>query len=534
MNALRDFSVVILVTQMEHAGAQRVALAQAYHLHERGYEVTLCFFYDKGGLLTDIQRQAPFRVVDLEAKSADQPRIINLLSTVCAVGRLYRLLRRDCIDVVMTFTHYSNVVGILVAWLAGVPVRISSQRNTLLGFPRWFLRADAWLVNSPLVDMMTAVSEMTRSFCIKVEGMAPHKVVTIPNGIDLAGFERQRLPTQAARASLRGTLDIPEQSRVLITVARLHPQKGHTYLVRAAPYILTVCPDVVFVLAGDGESQKEIEDLINQLGLSRHFRLFGTRGDIPQLLAISDLFVLPSLYEGMPNAVLEAMASQLAVIATRADGNQEIVVHAQTGLLVPKGDPTALAQAVIALLTNEPVRQAMGLAGYTRVRTKFSQEIMLRRHEALIQALLARKQIQCQKHSSSQDCDLASVDVLGYKVHSLRTDVLHRFIDETITAQDRAMIPCINVYGANLGFQHLWLRQFFNPQICSFVTGPALCSALGSWVIRFRNGSRTPIGFGSLPNMRSRMVTRSFSWVLGLALQSKQPPNCRHASQIYR
>jgi len=384
-------SILILVTQLERAGAQKVAMRQARYFLSRGYQVTLCFLYDKYNLLAEMRRREPYQVVILEAKVPGQSRLANGLRAVRALWRLYWLLRRERIQVIETLTHYSNLLGIVIACLAGVPVRISSQRNTLLGFPTWFLRLDAWLVNSRLVDKMVAVSEQTRRFCVDVEEMVSQKVVVIPNGINLAEFDRAQW-TATDLHSLRTSLKIPPGARVVLTVARLHPQKGHSYLIQAAPVILATCPDVIFLLVGDGEERATIEQCIRNAGLSDHFRLLGMRRDVPQLLALSDLFVLPSIYEGMPNVVLEAMAAMLPVVATNVDGTQEVVVDGETGLLVLPADPETLGNAIVSLLEDETRRRGMGQRGYWRVQTQFSEQAMCRRYEELIQTILKGKQ----------------------------------------------------------------------------------------------------------------------------------------------
>jgi starch synthase (maltosyl-transferring) len=319
----------------------------------------------------------------LEAKNPHQSWFVNALRTIRAVWRLYWLLRHKQIRTIETLTHFSNILGIFIAWLAGVPVRISSQRNLLFGFPRWFLRLDAWLANSNLVDKMVAVSEQTWQFCVAVEGMNPQKIVVIPNGINPEEFDKFQWSTPELN-DLRGALGIAANKRVAITVARLHPQKGHVFLIQAASLILAKCSDVTFLLVGDGEERAVIEQRIEGMGLANHFRLLGARSDVPKLLALSDLFVLPSLYEGMPNVILEAMASRLPVVATDVDGTREVVIDRETGLLVPRADSKALGNAILLLLKDETMRCQMGMKGYERARTQFSEHVMCRRYEELI------------------------------------------------------------------------------------------------------------------------------------------------------
>lgn len=382
--------LLLLVTQLERAGAQKVALMQARYFHQRGYKVTLCFFYDKYHLMEELSQQEAFSIVNLEAKSPQGSTVINVLWTLRAMWRLYRLLRREQIQVVETLTHYSNVLGIIIAWLARVPVRISSQRNTLSEFPRWFLAIDAWIVNSPLVHRMIAVSEQTRDFCVKVQRMKPEKIIVVPNGIDLKGFDVAQWSREDLK-TLRASLSIPLDAVVLITVARLHPQKGHHYLIQAASKILEAYPKVIFLWVGDGELRSELMREICRAGLSESFRLTGVREDVAQLLVLSSLFVLPSLSEGMPNVVLEAMAAKLPVVATAVDGTNSLVVNRETGLLVPPADPIALSQAISTLLDDPDSCRQMGQKGYGRVREHFSEQVMGQRYEDVIRTILVEE-----------------------------------------------------------------------------------------------------------------------------------------------
>jgi glycosyltransferase involved in cell wall biosynthesis len=256
--------------------------------------------------------------------------------------------------------------------------------------PKWLWRIESWLVNSSLVDKMIAVSEQTRYFCLEVEGMSPNKVLTIPNGVDLSAFDKQQWTLQELER-LRNSLGISPGITILTTVGRLHPQKGHTYLIQAIAEIKKVRDDFVCLFAGDGELRAQISQQIYQQGVEKHVRLLGVREDVPQLLAISDMFVLPSLHEGMPMALLEAMAAQLPVIATAVDGTNELVVDGETGLLVPPADPTALSQAILTLLNDPDRRHQMGQKGYERVREHFSEQVMCQRYEEVIQAILTEK-----------------------------------------------------------------------------------------------------------------------------------------------
>jgi len=228
-----------------------------------------------------------------------------------------------------------------------------------------------WLkqcAQAAMIDQYIAVSRGVKENLCKDLGTPDSKVRVVHNGIRLTAFER------AANAGLRDKLTEGRDLPVVFTPARLHAQKGHTYLLQAAAQV----PDAIFVLAGDGPERSALEELCLRLGLEDRVRFLGRREDIPELLATCDLFVLPSLYEGLPLSVLEAMASGKPVVATGVGGTDEVVVHGSTGKLVPPMDVTALAVAIGAMLRDQAMAARFGEAGRKRVAQLFSAEVMVR------------------------------------------------------------------------------------------------------------------------------------------------------------
>jgi glycosyltransferase involved in cell wall biosynthesis len=160
---------------------------------------------------------------------------------------------------------------------------------------------------------------------------------------------------------------------IILTLARLDKQKGHPYLLRAAVQV----PDALFLLAGDGPERAGLENLVQQLGIAGRVLFLGYRQDIADLLKICDMMVLPSLYEGLPLSILEAMAAGKPVIATNIGGTNEAVIDGQTGLLVPPADPPALAAAIRKLIENPLLAGKLAAAGKEQVQREFSVETMI-------------------------------------------------------------------------------------------------------------------------------------------------------------
>jgi glycosyltransferase involved in cell wall biosynthesis len=269
--------------------------------------------------------------------------------------------------------------GLLAADLARVPAVIATQQLFRpLSSPREILRQ--WVL-AGRVDRYIAVSEdMARK--LRATPLFPaRKVEIIRNAVDVRRFRQQS--GGALRRELRGVPARP----IVLALARLDAQKGLFDLLEAAVLV----PDANFVIAGDGQERKRLEDTARTLAVDGRVLFLGHREDVPELLAACDLFVLPSLYEGFPLSVLEAMAAGRPVVATAIGGTEEAVINGETGLLVPPHDPAALAAAIRSLLSDPPLGRRLGLAGRERALREFSAEKMVREVTELYERILSRR-----------------------------------------------------------------------------------------------------------------------------------------------
>jgi glycosyltransferase involved in cell wall biosynthesis len=183
----------------------------------------------------------------------------------------------------------------------------------------------------------------------------------------------------------------PAATPVVAVVAGLNNQKGHRYLFEAIPSVARRHPQILFLLVGDGHLRESLKTLARELGISRHVEFLGMRHDVPSILQMSDLFVLPSLFEGMPLSVLEAMAAGKAVVATDVDGTKEVVVDGETGYLVPPRNAEQLARRIDDLLSDDDRRRLFGKQGRERVATTFTTEKMAHAYALLYQELLLHR-----------------------------------------------------------------------------------------------------------------------------------------------
>jgi glycosyltransferase involved in cell wall biosynthesis len=308
------------------------------------------------------------------------------------LGRLKRLLRQRRVDAVVTVGTGGDKMfwGRLAAWLGGVPVICSSLHST--GLPdhvEWPNRLLA-----PITDAFIAVAEPHGRYLSRHEGCPARKVRVIPNGVDPERFH-PRWPN----AELRGAIGVPDGVPVVGIVAALRPEKRHDVFLEAAALVRSAVGQCGFLVVGDGPERERLETLARQRGLDGAVHFLGTRDDVPEVLALMDVVLLTSQMEANPVSILEAMASEKPVVATRVGSVPETVRHGVTGMLVPPGDAGEIAAATVELLAQPDLAAAMGRAGREEVLAHWSIDRMVQGYEDLIAGFYRDKCVVSRKGS---------------------------------------------------------------------------------------------------------------------------------------
>jgi sugar transferase (PEP-CTERM/EpsH1 system associated) len=297
--------------------------------------------------------------------------------------RIAKLCRAQRPDVVHS-RNWGSIDAIVGARLAGTPVVIHGEHGRDAADPHGSntRRNRARRLLAHLADRMVAVSEQLRQWLIHDVGVRASKVCLLRNGVDISRFH-----AHVDRDVLRARHGFAPTDFIVGTVGRLDAVKNQTALVDLA----TQVPDVHVVIVGDGPERSTLEQHVERQAAQRTVHLLGQRDDVADLLAMFDVFVLPSLAEGMCNTILEAMASGLPVVATGVGGNPELVADGVTGALVPPRDAQALTQAVERYARDARLRQLHGAAGRQRVQQDFTLDAMVNGYLALYQSELGRK-----------------------------------------------------------------------------------------------------------------------------------------------
>ena len=303
-------------------------------------------------------------------------------NTAKQIALMAALIRDHGVRIVHATDYYTNLLALGAGKLTGAKVIVSrlDLGHLRAGFGRWHREAEKW--NARNADLVVANADAVREVCIREEGCDPDRVVVVRNGLDTAHFDA------LARQPLQAPLPIEDGDLPVAVIGNLWRVKGHRTLVEAAAEIAARIPRVKFLCAGEGPEREALEKRIAELGLEKTVHLLGHRLDIPAILARSRAACLCSSAEGLSNALMEAMASSLPIVATSVGGNPELVRPGENGLLVPFGDARALSTALVQLLSDPAAAAEMGRRGRLRIESELTLEKMAEGHGALYRRAL--------------------------------------------------------------------------------------------------------------------------------------------------
>ena len=361
--------LVFVISSLNIGGVERQIVDTAPALIARGFKIIVYCFTEPGALAPLLQ-QAGIRVVAPQAGPAMRlGPWVRKARFVRSVGRLFSLLVKERPAAVHCFLPLANVFGLLAARAAGIRCVLTSRRslNRYQAKYPWLSRLERRLhrhATAVVANSYAAAREL-----VAEEGAPLNRVIVIHNGIALDKFDVPIDPLQ-----VRAQLGIPADALIIIIVANLIPYKGHLDLLVALDRIKRKLPDGwrLLVVGRDDGAGPSIYRAAVHNGLVDNLMLLGVRTDVPALLGAANIAVLASEEEGFPNAILEYMAAGLPVIATDVGGTSEAIGGEDVGWLVPAGDTAAMAEALLTLATDAPLRRRMGTAGHARVRAQFS------------------------------------------------------------------------------------------------------------------------------------------------------------------
>lgn len=376
-------TVFHVITQMDGGGSARNTLLTVIGHDRDRFRVGLAYGRpaerseaDAVQLATDLEGLQAAGVALFEVPCLI--REVRLFQDARATLALWRVFRRERPDIVHTHTSKAGAIGRVAAWLAHVPIVIHTPHGHI--FYGYYGRVMSRVIRlaeralARITDRIVTLTDRGAKEHVQYRIADPDKFVTIPSGISLSAFRTVRTDP----AMKRKQLGLPPEGPVIGTVGRLVPIKGHEWLLKAAPRVLAEFPHVTFVFLGEGPLLGWLQQLAGKLGIGGHVMFLGARQDVPECLAMFDVFVFPSLNEGMGRALVEAMAMGVPAVATNVGGIPDVVVDGETGLLVPPLDDAALADALLGLLRDPVRRQAYGQAARRRMDERVDVTTMVR------------------------------------------------------------------------------------------------------------------------------------------------------------
>jgi glycosyltransferase involved in cell wall biosynthesis len=366
---------VIDVLSSTHGGAEGILWTITRHMPAELYRCSVATFSPDADLVPVERFNCPVYRFPIQRTYDWQA-----LKAAC---RLARLIRSQRFDIVHTFFPASDLLGGLAAKLSGCPILISSRRD--MGLLRGRAHQLAYRLAGPHFDQVHAVADEVRDFHIRCDHLDPRRVFTVHNGVDIAAIDEAQ-PIEWSQRSRSG-----ECCPVIACVANIRPIKAIEVLIRTAAIVRSEIPQARFLVIGGVQDNSYFDGLTalaRQLGVSDTVTFLGPSESVPPLLKGCQIFYLPSLSEGLSNAMLEAMACGLPCVASDVGGNGELVIHDKTGYLVAQGDPAAAAQRILSLLQDPSLAARMGRAGRERVELSFSLQAMIGRLIELYGGLL--------------------------------------------------------------------------------------------------------------------------------------------------
>lgn len=372
-----------MIGTLDIGGTEGQLVQLVTHLDPRRFAPVVCSLSSGGPYLSVLAAAGiPVEIVGFRGFQGGLRSLRHLHKVAAQLSRLVHFMRQVQPAMVHGFLFWAYIIGTYAAKGAGVPIVIASRRGLgefKVDKPHYlFLERLA----NRMTDLIVANSEAVKQDVVRREKVDPSKVRVVYNGIDLSPYDVPADP------GLQALLGISARSKVIGVIANLIPYKGHRFFLQACQEIKRKDSGVKFLLVGDGPCRGELEGLARELGLEKDVGFLGSRRDIPQLLALMDVAVLPSSEEGFPNAILEAMAAGKPVVASQVGGVSEAVVDGETGFLVPAGDASSLATAIGRLLGDPLLGSRMGAAGRRRVQERFGLSRMVAEMEALYEERL--------------------------------------------------------------------------------------------------------------------------------------------------
>ncbi|HDZ76994.1 MAG TPA: glycosyltransferase [Candidatus Omnitrophica bacterium] len=383
---MSKIKVLHIITRLDKGGSAENTLLTVSLLNKEEFKVTLI-----SGHTNDPDKEIASFITQKNLDYFLMPELVRKISPlkdIKAFFKIYHFIKKQGFDIVHTHTSKAGMLGRWAAKLAGVKIIVHTPHGHIFyGYFGWFkTKLFIYLerLTGPLTDKIITLTQRGKEEHVKYRIARPDKFVPIYSGIDVGKFVDFHADAVKEKEKLNIPLDVP----VIGTVTRLAPVKGNQYLIASLPEVVKLFPTLKVLIVGDGSERGKLERYVKKLSLLENVIFLGICKDVRGILNTFDIFVLPSLNEGMGRCMLEAQALGVPVVATKVGGIPEVVRDSIGGILVPPRNPEAMAEAIINLLKNKSLRDNMSEEAKRWVGHRFSAGAMVEKISDLYKELI--------------------------------------------------------------------------------------------------------------------------------------------------
>ncbi|KPJ69432.1 MAG: hypothetical protein AMJ45_00345 [Syntrophobacter sp. DG_60] len=380
---MKKRNILQMIHTLKVGGAEKVVTDIATNLDLSKFNCYVSCL-NEGGFFKEViaRRGVPVGILNIQRRSIKNFPLF-LLDVIRILISLNKIVKKNNIDIIHSHLDHANYLSIIIGFIKKIPVFPTIHSTSEFVIERKKIDPRYWLIkifNYIIYRYCTkiiAVSDEVKETILKEIKVNPKKIIIINNPVDIDKFSQERNIDY-----LYGTLGINNEL-IISSIGRLEKIKGHIFLLKAVADILKIYPNTKFFLIGSGKEEEKLKNFVVNNSLEQNVYFLGNRSDIPELLSLTDVFVMPSIAEGLSIAMLEAMASGRAIVSANTNGTRKLITHGVTGLLFPKGNIVQLKDTIINLLSDKNLRIKLGQNAKKYVSQYYNLEIFIKNIENL-------------------------------------------------------------------------------------------------------------------------------------------------------
>ena len=369
--------ILFISVHLNYGGAEVGLLTVLKNIDRKRFDCSVLSIEPKGAIGKEIE-DVGIEVIYLN----ESARLFN----IPLIWRIAGVLYKKKPDILHTSLFYANFFGRLAALIARPAVIITEEHSMHIEKRFYHILLDRWLSN--VTDRIRVCSHSVLDFTSRQEGIPKEKFCVIYNAVDAERFNISQTKDDARRSA-----GFTPDDFIVGSVGSLIPLKGHRFLVEAVSYLAGELPRLKLVIAGEGKCRDELNTLAKEKGISEKVIFLGVRKEIPQLMRMMDIFVLPSLQEGFPCTIVEAMYMGLPVIASNISGIPEVITSGDNGILVEPGNADTIRKSILALYRDESLRNRLRQAARRKIESAYLPFHYVKQFEALYDELTEKKKV---------------------------------------------------------------------------------------------------------------------------------------------